>query len=563
MQIDGKRGIEFLLALILVLSIAALPGNSSAFNLDFGNGAGMDCDVTVSYGAAWRTRSPDSQALENINKDDGDRNFDRWAMINNRWTAIADIDLHYNDYGVFMRPKAFYDFAYDGSNDNDSPGTMNNYYGNGGDTDYDEFTDETQDAHRDKIEMLDLFFYGTHSFSNVDMLFRVGRQAVNWGESLFILQGINGATAYLDTTQANVPGVEVKELLMPSEQFYTEVTVGDFTLCGFYQWRWHKNRLDESGSFFSTADFLDDAGQRMLVQVAPGVNATIDSRGDDEAKNSGEWGVALRYIAPMLNDTEFGIYFVNYHEKMPMLKESLMRGGTPSPTMKALGGTWANLPVAPGVSLGDINPAAAMKLNAADLSSYYLEYAENVRLVGFSFSTILGDTNVAGEISYRYDMPIAFAADPGVPTLLGQKYERTECYQAQISTISILPQSFLYDNASLTTEIGMNHILDGGDLVDGYNHTAYGGVFKLSCDYYQLIQELDLTVPITFKWFPKGTSPILGTFDEKADSVGISFDFTYRSAYKVSLGYVNFLHDPNKNPKSDRDFVSLNLKYTF
>ncbi|NPA25674.1 MAG: DUF1302 domain-containing protein, partial [Deltaproteobacteria bacterium] len=236
MQIDGKRGIEFLLALILVLSIAALPGNSSAFNLDFGNGAGMDCDVTVSYGAAWRTRSPDSQALENINKDDGDRNFDRWAMINNRWTAIADIDLHYNDYGVFMRPKAFYDFAYDGSNDNDSPGTMNNYYGNGGDTDYDEFTDETQDAHRDKIEMLDLFFYGTHSFSNVDMLFRVGRQAVNWGESLFILQGINGATAYLDTTQANVPGVEVKELLMPSEQFYTEVTVGDFTLCGFYQW---------------------------------------------------------------------------------------------------------------------------------------------------------------------------------------------------------------------------------------------------------------------------------------------------------------------------------------
>jgi len=325
------KGTVWLLALSILLLITVAPDNSMAFELDFGNGAGMDCDITVSYGAAWRTRSADSQALENINKDDGDRNFDRWAMFNNRWTAIADIDLHYKDYGVFMRPKAFYDFAYKGSNDNDSPGTMNNSWQNGGRTDYDEFHNDTQDAHRDKAEMLDLFIYGTHSFDKADSMFRLGRQAVNWGESLFILQGINGATAYLDTTQANVPGVEVKELLMPSEQFYGEMTVGNFTLCGFYQWRWDKNRLDESGSFFSTSDFLDDAGKRMLVQVAPGINATVDRVGDDDAKNSGQWGVALRYISPQLNDTEFGLYFVNYHEKMPILKENLMQGGTPSP----------------------------------------------------------------------------------------------------------------------------------------------------------------------------------------------------------------------------------------
>ncbi len=559
----SEKGTIWLLALVLLLLITVVPDNSMAFELDFGNGAGMDCDVTVSYGGAWRTRSPDSQALENINADDGDRNFDRWAMFNNRWTAIADIDLHYKDYGVFMRPKAFYDFAYQGRNDNDSPGTMNNSRQNGGKIDHDEFCDNTQDAHRDKAEILDLFLYGTHSFDKADSMFRLGRQAVNWGESLFILQGINGATAYLDTTQANVPGVEVKELLMPSEQFYGEMTVGNFTLCGFYQWRWDKNRLDESGSFFSTADFLDDAGKRMLVQAAPGINATVDRTGDKDAKNSGQWGVALRYISPQLNDTEFGLYFVNYHEKMPMLKENLMRGGTPSPTMQAIGGTWANLPVAPGYTLGDVNPAAAAKLNFVDLSSYYLEYAENVRLIGFSFSTILGDTNVAGEFSYRYDMPIAFAPDPGTISILGQKYERSEYYQAQISTISILPTCFLYDNGSLTTEIGMNHICDNEKMLKQYDRTAWGGVFKLSMDYYQILQNLDLTVPITFKWFPKGTSPILGTFDEKADSIGVSFDFTYSSVYKVSLGYVNFLHDPKKNPKSDRDYVSLNVKYTF
>ena len=310
-----REALGALILSVLLLIMLALPLDSLAFNLDFGNGAGLDCDVTLSYGAAWRTRSPDAEAIKNINNDDGDRNFDRWDMINNRWTAIADIDLHKDNYGVFLRPKAFYDAAYHGRNGNDSPGTNNNAHENGGDTDYDRFTDQTKDAHRDKVEMLDLFFYSTHSFGEVDGMFRVGRQAVNWGESLFILQGINGATAYLDTTQANVPGVEVKELLMPSEQLYAELTFKNFTLAGFYQWRWHKNRLDESGSFFSTTDYLDDAGERVLVEAAPGINATVDSVGDDEAKNSGEWGVALRYIAPNLNDTEFGIYFVNYHER--------------------------------------------------------------------------------------------------------------------------------------------------------------------------------------------------------------------------------------------------------
>ncbi len=551
-----------LVALILLI-LLIVPVDGMAFNLDFGNGAGLDCDVTVSYGAAWRTRSPDAEALENINKDDGDRNFDRWDMINNRVTAIADIDLHKGDSGIFMRPKAFYDEAYHGKNGNDSPGTNNNSYQNGGDTDYDEFSDETKDAHKDKVEMLDLFLYTTKSLGEVEGMFRLGRQAVNWGESLFILQGINGATAYLDVTQANVPGVEVKELLMPSEQAYAELTFKNFTLAGFYQWRWHKNRLDESGAFFNTADFLDDAGERMLVAAAPGVNSTIDSVGDDEAKNSGEWGVALRYIAPKLNDTEFGIYFVNYHEKMPMLMENLGHGGTPSPTMKAVGGTWANVPVAPGVTLGDVKPAAAAKLNAVDMSSYYLKYAENVRLVGASFSTMFGDTNVAGEISYRYDMPIAFKANSGAPSLLKIEYERSDYYQAQISTISILPDFFLYDRCTLTTEVGMLHICDDDELQDNFTKTSYGGVFKLAMDYYQLIQNLDLTVPVTYKLYPKGTSPVLGTFNEKSDSVGISLDFTYNSVYKVSLGYVNYLYSPKDNALSDRDYVSLNFKYTF
>ena len=40
---------------------------------------------------------------------------------------------------------------------------------------------------------------------------------------------------------------------------------------------------------------------------------------DINAKNDGQYGFALRYVAEELNLTEFGFYFVNYHAKEPQL----------------------------------------------------------------------------------------------------------------------------------------------------------------------------------------------------------------------------------------------------
>jgi len=560
---------RWLFLAVIPILLFTVPNNVKALDFELGKGITLDVDTTITYGAAWRTEGQDKDGLKDILTDDGNRNFDQGDMINNRWSIIADIDLHKGDYGFFMRPKAFFDFAYDGSNANDSPGTNNSSYQNGGDTDYDEFHEDTQSAHRDKAEILDFFAYGNHSFGNTDVMFRVGRQAVNWGESLFVMGGISGATAYLDTTNANVPGVEIRELLMPSEQVYFEISKSDFTLAAFYQWKWDKHRLDESGSYFSVADELDSAGERILVSVAPGINATIDRVGDDSAKDSGQWGVALRYVAKALNYTEFGLYFVNYHEKMPIMIGNLGYGGWDSPTKAALGGSWANLPVAPGVSLGDIDSVTAATLNAVDMSSYYLKYAENVKLIGASVSGVIGETNVAGEVSYRYDIPICFKAPN---SLLGFIPEKSQYIQGQISTITILPAGLFYEGLSIFTEIGVLHICDNTDLVKGYDRTSCGGVFKFVFDYFQIMQDLDLKVPVTFEINPSGTSPTAGlfdmysntgSFDEDCDSVALGLDFTYKAVYKLSMAYKAYLHGGEKNKKADRDFLSLNLKYTF
>ena len=99
---------------------------------------------------------------------------------------------------------------------------------------------------------------------------------------------------------------------------------------------------------------------------------------DLEARDDGQYGVALRAVAPPLGDTEFGLYFLNYHSRLPLLSA---RTGT-----------------ANGLFAG----------NYAATADYFLVYPEDIQLLGASFNTQLARTGIAlqGEVSHRWDVPL-------------------------------------------------------------------------------------------------------------------------------------------------------------
>ena len=106
----------------------------------------------------------DSATWDGANRDDGNRNFDKGDLVTNRLSAVMDFDFQWKEFGVFVRPRAYYDFAYDGKNSNDSATTNNSMVGYGEElTDHKEFTDATKDQHRDKAEILDAFAYDPDS----------------------------------------------------------------------------------------------------------------------------------------------------------------------------------------------------------------------------------------------------------------------------------------------------------------------------------------------------------------------------------------------------------------
>ncbi|MBK8120583.1 MAG: DUF1302 family protein [Sulfuritalea sp.] len=84
---------------------------------------------------------------------------------------------------------------------------------------------------------------------------------------------------------------------------------------------WKKTKIDPAGSFFSTTDFASEGGElaftgfgrRNDLNGAPrnlsGATARAGRRvRDREASNSGQYGMALRYFLPELNNTELGFF---------------------------------------------------------------------------------------------------------------------------------------------------------------------------------------------------------------------------------------------------------------
>lgn len=583
------------------LLVLASSGPAHAMKLTIDSDTAVDVDVMLSYGTGWRTTGQNDKLLADINGDDGDRNFRRGSMINNRLGAVVDFDAHHKDFGFFMRPRAYYDFAYTGSNDHDSPATNNNGPANGGpNADNNSFTAETRDRHGRKAEILDAFAYGKGKLGGTDLVGRVGRQVVSWGESLFLQGGISSAQSPLDATAANVPGVELRDIFLPVGQASVLGKWGSFSLASYYQWEWAKTRLDESGSFFSNTDMLDAAGHHILAPTPVGT-LTLDRGDDKKPGNGGQYGIAARYVVEGLRNTEFGAYFVNYHEKIPMVIGKAGGGSFSKPF-----GSWANLPTgapAPNNTLGAAEqtaaavisqlmqggltqaqaiaqiqqlglpvPGTADQLNYADTFSYHLEYAKDVKLYGASFSTVLFGANVAGEVSYRHRLPVK-VTDPNPLNLLGFTYREANVIQAQVSGIYVLPRSFLWDGATFIGEVGFNRV-NGlsndvlfkdptGRISNSNDKFAWGYVGKFTFDYHQVLNGVDLQVPITYKGNPRGVSSVPGTFAKGQDSLGVGLDFTYQGLYKFGVAYTAFLNGPEQNPKADRDFVSAYLKYTF
>jgi len=602
-------------------------------------------DTTLSYGQLYRVQGMD-KTNDDVNGNDGNRNFDT-GRVSEVYKITSDLNLNWRNYGMFMRGTAFYDSQImDRRNDfykQNNPQQPAQSFPRDN-----RFTRETRHKAGRDAQLLDAYLFANWDIAGHPLRASVGRQVFNWGEGLFYRGGIN-TTNPIDAAKFRLPGAEIKEVLVPVESFNISLSLTDnLSMEAFYQWNWKESVMDPVGTFFSETDLFADGantgysslGASPLAPALPlyasgglcGVGGLCLGRGgqnfidsnllygriaridtDLNAKNDGQFGVNLKYLAESLNSTEFGLYFVNYHGKEPVIYADL--DGYAGVDLTALATTLG------GGSINPIARATAEALATIDLLGNVRakrEYAENIRMLGLSFNTAVGNASVFGELSYRPNMSIGISATNdlvydmasqgagmadtsglvgnGTALMAGKRvtrgggvhnYERVEMYNSSLGSIYNFGPMLGFNAVTGMVELASEHIrgsslkyqafngtryysgrgntayVDGGRRDDQVHRNAYGYTLVLSATWNNVFAGINVSPYLIYKDDFKGNSHMTGNFVEGRKAYTLGLRGSYSQRLEAELQYTEFWGGGQNNKMRDHDNIGLNIKYSY
>ncbi len=587
----NQRWHQWAMLPVAVAVAASISAPAHAFQFYLGDIEGS-LDTSLSAGASWRVEDRDknqlgagnlgitdaltngvSEGASTSNTDNGNWNFKEGKTYSKLLKGTTDLLLRYEDYGAFTRLRYFYDVELmDEQRDYDYVGQTR------------PLNKETLDQAGADVRFLDAYVWADLYAGDTPVNVRFGRQVISWGESTFIFGGINSVNP-VDFSAARAPGAEVKDVLMPVTMLYGSVGLTqDITVEAFYQLEWEKTEPDPCGTFFSNTDVVTDGcGPIYLAGQLPESSADLQGLylardGDDQPKNDGIFGLALRWYAAELGDTEFGFYYTRTHSTIP----------------------YANF-----VSSNSAGSAVG--------ASYIITYPEDIDQFAISFNTSTDSGwSIGGEISHRPDMPVGrngfemtassagapYAAfvDEYSPGEIIRGYDEFPMTQVQMTFIKFFDQILGASRLTFVTEIGGVY-LDGikdnsrygrdstfgiGPVTTGegecestsinYNSNfcedegyvtefSAGYRARVALDYPDVAAGINLTPVLSWSHDVYGYGPII--FREGSQSVGLTLNALYLNKYSASVGYVAYFGGEPYNYLNDRDTVSASVGVSF
>ena len=329
---------------ILAMTVAALltAGVAQAFQFQVTDEISGSLDTQATAGAGIRLNDPKSSMV-------GDPRFNSNPSTAQQWSNGDDGNLNYrkgDPFATYLKLTPELLLKFPERIKIMARGTLL----------YDFMATETArsplpDASKDQVardyRLLDLWVSKEFNLGEQTARLRIGNQVVSWGESIFAMGGIN-QTNSLDLQKLMIPGTQLKEAVIPAPMISFSTGLGKgFNMEAYYQWDWNRNRVPPVGSYWSIADIYDKgrspiflnpnnanfggpdnvstpAGHVTLGNLVnngpPAVFNSIDVpfASDKTPNDQGQFGVSLHY-KPEGIQMDLGIYFMNYHDKMPVL----------------------------------------------------------------------------------------------------------------------------------------------------------------------------------------------------------------------------------------------------
>ena len=505
-------------------AVLVLLGSSRLLAADLGSVGGFDVrlDTTVRLSLGLRLEGQDNALLGDVNGDDGDRAFSRGVM-SERVDFTAVLDATRGDLGFEISTDGWYDAIYHQADANRSQATYNPV-GIASSS----FPADTSRLLGDTVELGTAYVHDRFEVAGLPVTVRVGRQSLLWGESLFFPQdGIAAGQAPVDEIkELSQPLVEDQEVFLPVDQIFLRAELAhNVSVQAYEQLEWRRDRIPGVASYFSSSDVGDVGGERVFL---PGGTSLFRGR-DATPGDFGQFGGALRYSSAVL---DLGLYALRYQSKEGFVQSE------------------------PG--------------------SYHLVFPRGIQTFGASASGYVGGATIAGEIAVRRHMPLVstgFAdALGGVGFPAGKSpapvsYATGETLQGLASFDDQLPTGRLWQGATFDVEFSTTELLDvesnAGSRLAGTTRfaSAVEAVFKPQ--YFQILPELDLTLPVGVEWGLSGRSSVDPGQVARVGNVTVSASATYASVWEFGVSYTHFLGPVTQQALRDRDFLTLSLGRTF
>ena len=622
----------------LALGFACLAATSHALVFHEPN-TGIEglVDVELAYGARVRTDDTDPNLVSiahggkranSGNYDDGTLNYDQGDLVANMFRTTGELTLRWGNFGAFFRGYAFYDYE---NMENDRQRT--------------DLTAEGEEQVGSGAELLDANVTARISVGDIPLIVRVGDQVVNWGESrFFAISGLNVANS-VDIPRVQQPTGSARDLRRPTGMVWAAAHLTPLLILeAYYQYEWRKTVLPATGTYFSTNDGASPGGRSIQTtgiasQFGTNLSAlygipaeTLEAVGipafdpdylqlnrrigADRPSDQGQFGITLQSIVPQLNESKVALHFANYHSKIPafgFINPSLevYRGYT-TEAIQELTGALVN----EGVDASMAIPAAtATQLDKfqADLQ-YFLQYPEDIKLLGFSMNSNSPRTGTAyfAEIGHHFDAPLPVHSgdlfdqslpgstrdDPLPPIDLAQISEqelasdysgkRIDAVLERDKTFSLLGATqFLGPRLGaaaslLNLEIAWLHIWDmpsksdlffsspGQVLTDFSPRSAFatadswGYRFAFSLAYPNVFGGITLRPRVLFSHDVDGNSPAgVGPFLEGRKNFSLGIQAEYIKRLRTDLSFTTFWGAGKWNLINDRDNINLSIRYSF
>ncbi|WP_044561960.1 DUF1302 domain-containing protein [Azospirillum sp. B4] len=393
-------------AALSVPLLASVPARA----LDFSSGdLEGSFNTTLTFGGLIRVQERDKNLVgkanggnaSSINQDNGDLNYGT-GLVSSTGRMTNELKVDYDNIGFFGRATFFYDPINNDANSTSAART-------GAFT----LSSTARDQSAAYARLLDAYAYGNFNLGgDTTLSLRAGNQVLSWGESTFIPNGINAINP-VDVSALHQPGTELKEVFLPVPMISANLGLtNNLSVEAFYQFKWEKTLLDPAGTYFSSDDALSP-GARYLslpfgnplaadspLQHAIETNGTVKNPilgqvtpiapfgtnvprlNDHNGRDDGQFGFGIHYSVPALGDTDFGLFFMKYNNRVPDLS----------------------------VKVGTFGDFASNPETFSNHSGYYADYVNDIKMYGVSFNTSIEGVAVQGEYSFRKGQPLQYDA---------------------------------------------------------------------------------------------------------------------------------------------------------